>query len=293
MEALVPPLLKRLNIYGRLMRVEKPIGTYLVMWPMLWALWIAAEGHPDGFVVLLFLLGAFLMRSAGCVINDIADRNVDGHVARTKLRPLAAGEIRTKEALALFIVLLLMAAGLLLFLNDLTKMISIGAVVLAILYPFMKRVTHLPQIFLGAAFAWSIPMAFSAIQAGVPLIGWVLLLATICWVVAYDTMYAMVDRDDDLKIGVKSTAILFADYDRLIIGILQLAMLALLILVGFMVGLGILYYFGLVLAAGLGIYQQLLIQHRQREACFQAFLNNHYLGGWVFAGLFLDYATIV
>lgn len=280
----------KLAVYGRLMRVEKPIGTYLVMWPMLWALWIAGNGHPQVSVVLIFLAGAFLMRSAGCVINDYADRNIDLHVERTRGRPLATGEATPREALALFGVLVLVALLLVLALNALTIQLAFTAVGLAVLYPFMKRYTHLPQLFLGVAFAWSIPMAFAAVAGHVSGIAWLLLLATVAWVVAYDTMYAMVDREDDLRIGVKSTAILFGRHDRLIIGVLQLAKLGLLYLVGMRLGLGLAWFGGLAGAAALALYQQWLIRERERSACFRAFLNNNYAGALVFAGLFIDYA---
>ncbi len=280
----------KIDVYGRLMRVDRPIGTYLVAWPMLWALWIAGGGHPDGFIVTVFLMGAFLMRSAGCVINDFADRGIDGKVERTRARPLATGEASAEEALALFVALALSAFLLVLLMNRLTIMLSLAAVALAALYPFMKRFTHLPQLFLGAAFAWSIPMAFAAVQNGVPPVAWLLFAATVCWVVAYDTMYAMVDREDDLKIGVKSTAILFGRFDRLIIGLLQLLMFALLIAAGMLAERGAPYALGLMAAAALAVYQQYLIRARRRDACFRAFLNNHYLGMLIFLGLFLDYA---
>ncbi|MDQ6961776.1 MAG: 4-hydroxybenzoate octaprenyltransferase [Mariprofundaceae bacterium] len=280
----------KLNCYIRLMRLDKPIGIYLLAWPMLWALWIAGQGHPDYLIVIIFLIGAVLMRSAGCVINDYADRKIDAHIARTKTRPLATGEVSPREALILFAVLIFMAALSLLWLNMLTIQLAFVAVGLATLYPFMKRFTHLPQFVLGAAFACSVPMAFAAISNQLPLIAWLLLGATMLWVVAYDTMYAMVDRDDDLKIGVKSTAILFGSHDRLIIGLLQLAMLALLVIVAKMLALGIYAWLGLLCAAGLSLYQQWLIKDRQAQRCFQAFLNNHYLGALIFSGLVLDYA---
>jgi len=279
----------RMHIYLRLMRADKPIGTWLVAWPMLWALWIAGQGHPDASLVLIFLAGAFLMRSAGCVINDFADRNIDPHVERTKARPLAAGEISSKEALALFIVLCLIAFGLVLTTNRLTVYLSVGGVALAALYPFMKRYTQWPQVFLGAAFGWAVPMAFAAQAGTVPAAAWLVFVANVCWVVAYDTMYAMVDRDDDLKIGVKSTAILFGRWDRHIIGLFQAGFLGLMLLVGCSFKLGPAFYAGLAVAAGFTIYHQGLIFNRQREACFKAFLNNNLLGAAVFAGLALSY----
>lgn len=268
--------------------MDKPIGTYLVSWPMLWALWIAGDGHPDGFIILVFLLGAFLMRSAGCVINDVADRHIDLKVERTKDRPIATGEVKLVEALLLFAALILVSFLLVLLLNTLTIKLAFAAVALAIIYPFMKRFTHLPQFILGMAFAWSIPMAFAAVQHGIPTEAWLIFMATLLWVMAYDTMYAMVDRDDDLNIGVKSTAILFGQYDRVIIGALQAGMLLLLLLLGIQLSFGFFYYLSLIAALGLGAYQQYLISGREKKLCFQAFLNNHYVGMVIFMGLFLD-----
>jgi len=282
-------LKERLNIYGRLMRVDKPIGTYLVAWPMLWALWIAGAGHPDAANVIIFLAGAFLMRSAGCEINDFADRKIDPHVQRTRARPLAAGEISSKEALALFVALCLIAFALVLTTNRLTVLLSFGALGLAALYPFMKRYTHWPQVFLGAAFGWSVPMAFAAQTGEVPMAAWLIFAANICWVVAYDTMYAMVDRDDDTRIGVKSTAILFGRWDRHIIGLFQLGFLALMLVTGLAFDLSIVYYLGLGVATVFAIHHQRMIYLRQRDACFKAFLNNNLLGAAVFIGLVLSY----
>jgi len=282
-------LKKRLNIYARLMRTDKPIGTYLVAWPMLWSLWIAGEGHPDAALLLVFLAGTFLMRSAGCVINDFADRDFDPHVERTKQRPLATGEIPSKEALALFVVLCLLAFGLVLSTNALTVYLSFGVVALAALYPFMKRHTHWPQAFLGAAFGWSVPMAFAAQSGAVPPAAWLIFAANICWVIAYDTMYAMVDRDDDLKVGVKSTAVLFASWDRHIIGLFQISFLALMIAAGIAFGLAPLFYAGLAVAAAFAAYHQRLILGREKELCFKAFLNNNLLGAAIFIGLMLSY----
>jgi len=256
---------------------------------MLWALWMASNGSPNLQIVVVFLIGAVFMRSAGCVINDYADRNIDAHVERTKDRPLATGEISKRSALALFLFLIAISFLLVLFLNTLTIQLAFAAAALATVYPFMKRFTHLPQFILGAAFAWSVPMAFAATTNHVPIVGWVVLSATLCWVVAYDTMYAMVDRRDDLAIGVKSTAILFGQYERLIIGLLQSLMLALLITAAMMLALNIYFYLGLVIAAILMAYQQWLIKDRKEARCFRAFLNNHYLGGIIFIGLLLDY----
>jgi len=282
-------LSSRWSEYRLLMRMDKPIGTLLLLWPTLWGLWVASEGKPDLLVLTVFTLGVFLMRSAGCVINDFADRKVDPHVKRTKNRPLAAGRVSSKEALALFAALTITAFCLVLLMNTLTIALSFIAVLLAACYPFMKRYTHLPQVFLGAAFAWSIPMAFAAQTGGVPLVAWILFIITVLWTTAYDTMYGMVDREDDLKIGVKSTAILFGKLDKVIIGILQLLVLALLIGVGFMLQMSVLFYVSIFLTACFFIYQQYLIKDRLGSACFRAFLNNNWIGAIVFAGIFAHY----
>jgi len=270
------------------MRADRPIGTMLLLWPALWALWIAGAGYPDFGIVVIFTLGVFLMRSAGCVINDYADRDIDPHVERTKARPLAAGEVSAKEALGLFASLCLIAFALVLMTNMLTIMLSVVAVALAALYPFMKRYTHWPQVFLGAAFSMAIPMAFAAQTSEVPPATWLVFLANVCWVVAYDTMYAMVDREDDLLIGVKSTAVLFGKFDRHLIGLFQGIFLFLMLLTGLQFDLGMLYYSGLSAACLFAVYHQFLIFHRDRKACFKAFLNNNLLGGVVFAGIILD-----
>jgi 4-hydroxybenzoate polyprenyltransferase len=283
----------RLTQYAQLMRLDRPIGIFLLMWPMLWALWIASKGNPNLLVLLVFASGVVLMRSAGCVINDYADRKFDPHVERTRDRPIAAGRVKPKEALALFAVLCLTAFGLVLLMNRLTIMLSFAGVVLAALYPFMKRFTHLPQVFLGMAFGWAVPMAFAAQTGEVPKVAWLLFVATVLWATAYDTMYSMVDRKDDLKIGVKSTAILFGEADRAIIATIQILLLAALLMVGQTAGLGGYYYFGLLLAAGLALYQQYLIREREPRACFQAFLNNNWFGAAVFTGIFLDYLVRV
>jgi 4-hydroxybenzoate polyprenyltransferase len=267
--------IKKRQAYLQLMRADKPIGTYLLLWPTLWALWIAAEGVPDLKLIIIFSLGVFLTRSAGCVINDFADRKVDGFVKRTRLRPLATGELSAKEAITLFILLMLISLVLVLFTNTFTILLSVVALLLAFCYPFMKRYTHFPQVVLGMAFGWAIPMAFSATLGYVPMEGWLLYAAKIVWTVAYDTQYAMVDRDDDLKIGIKSTAVFFGQYDRLAIAGLQLLTLCLLYWVGFSLNLGWSYTLGLVAVAGFFIYHQWLIRARAREACFTAFLNNH------------------
>lgn len=279
----------RLRDYGLLMRVDRPIGTFLLLWPTLWALWLAGAGRPAPRLVVIFGLGVFLMRSAGCVINDYADRHFDPHVSRTRERPLAAGRLRPVEALVLFGLLCIAAFGLVLLTNPLTIKLSLVGVLLAASYPFTKRVTHLPQFYLGAAFSWAIPMAFSAQTGGLPPLAWWLVAANLCWVMAYDSMYAMVDRPDDLKIGVKSSAILFGRHDRLIIGLFQLATLLLLAWCGLMAGRGVYYFGGLAAAAGFALYQQWLIRDREPPLCFRAFLNNAWFGAAVFVGLVLDY----
>lgn len=280
---------EKLTYFGQLMRVDKPIGIYLLLWPAYWALWIAAEGIPPLDILIIFTLGVFLTRSAGCVINDYADRKIDGHVKRTESRPIPAGKVSAKEALILFAVLMIIAFILVLFTNFYTIMLSFGGLVLAASYPFMKRYTHLPQVVLGAAFAWSIPMAFTAINESIPAHAWLIYTITLLWTVAYDTMYAMVDRDDDLKIGVKSTAILFGEADKLIIGSLQGLTILALLLLGLNLSLGFAYYLGVLVAAGTFVHQQRLIQFRERDPCFKAFLNNHYSGLAIFLGLGLDY----
>ncbi|NNJ92012.1 MAG: 4-hydroxybenzoate octaprenyltransferase [Gammaproteobacteria bacterium] len=281
--------LSRLSLYLQLMRFDRPIGTLLLLWPTLWGLWIAAEGFPDPLLLVIFSLGVFLMRSAGCVINDYADRHIDVHVERTSERPLASGKVSEKEALGLFFVLIAIAFFLVLFLNRFTILLSAVGVFLAASYPFMKRFTHLPQAYLGMAFGWAIPMAFAAQTGELDPRLWWIFLATVLWAISYDTMYAMVDREDDLKIGVKSTAILFGKHDRLIIGIIQVAMLAVLVKVGVLFTMGILYFAGITAAAGLSVYHQYLIRERDRGQCFKAFLNNNWLGVAVFAGIVADY----
>jgi len=281
--------LGRLAEYTRLTRFDRPIGSLLLLWPTFWALWIAGAGEPEPYVVLVFFVGVFLMRSAGCVINDYADRHIDGHVKRTRHRPLATGRVGEREALGLFVVLGLAAFALVLTLNTLTIYLSLAAVCLAALYPFMKRYTHLPQLFLGAAFSWAIPMAFAAQTASVPAIAWWLMAANLCWVVAYDTIYAMVDRDDDVAIGVKSTAVLLGRLDRLAVAIFHLAALGLLWRVGTLLGLDGYYAGGLTAAAAFAGYQQVRIRDRDRDACFAAFLNNSWFGAAVFGGIVLSY----
>ena len=280
---------ERLAAYVRLVRLNRPIGIFLLMWPALWALWLAGDGHPPWQVTVVFVAGVVLMRSAGCAINDYADREFDGHVARTNGRPLARGQIAPAEAVAVFLVLSLVSFALVLLLNWQTVAMSVVAVVLAMIYPFMKRFTHFPQVFLGAAFGWAVPMAFTAIQGTVPSWVWVLFASTVVWALIYDTEYAMVDREDDRKIGIKSTAILFGRYDRLMIGLLQLLMLALLAWVGFAADRGWAYFAGLGAAAMLAVYQHWLIRVRDPKQCFIAFLNNNYFGMAIFLGLVIDY----
>jgi 4-hydroxybenzoate polyprenyltransferase len=282
-------LTNRLREYALLMRLDKPIGIFLLLWPALWALLVASEGQPDPQVLLVFVLGVILMRSAGCVANDYVDRDIDRHVSRTQNRPLTAGRVSKLEAKLLFAVLSLAAFGLVLLLNRLTIMLSLVGILLAVTYPFMKRVTHLPQVYLGAAFGWSVPMAFAAQTNSVPHIAWLMYIATVLWATAYDTMYAMVDRQDDLVLGVKSTAILFGESDRYIIGVIQVMLLICLIMIGLQAELGWIYYASLIIAAGLAVYQQNLIRYREREGCFRAFLNNNWFGAVIFLGMLLDY----
>ncbi|MGE0370404.1 MAG: 4-hydroxybenzoate octaprenyltransferase [Gammaproteobacteria bacterium] len=284
-------MMERLSVYARLMRLDRPIGIFLLLWPTLWALWIAGAGRPDPVVCVVFVLGVLLMRSAGCVINDFADRGFDPHVARTRDRPLARGQATPREALILFAALCLAAFALVLTMNRLTVLLSLAGALLAATYPFMKRYTDLPQIYLGLAFGWAVPMAFAAQTGAVPEAAWLLYLASLLWTTAYDTMYAMVDREDDLRIGVRSTAILFGAADRLAVGLLQAGALLVLLLLGSRLQLGAGYYAGLAAAAGLALYQQYLIRARDPARCFRAFLNNNWFGAAVFAGLAVHYAV--
>ena len=281
---------EKIPYYLALIRFDRPIGTYLLLWPTLWALWIAAEGTPDFKLLVIFSLGTFLMRSAGCAINDYADRHIDGQVKRTSNRPIVTGKISPRSALLFAAVLCILAFLLVLFTNQKTVLLSFAAAALAACYPFMKRYTHLPQIVLGAAFAWSIPMAFAAQQNAMPALLWLIYLAVLLWTTAYDTFYAMVDRDDDIIIGVKSTAILFGKQDRLITALLQLMMIVVMIMVGFQFNLGNWYFAGLAGAAVLFAYQQYLIRYRDRDECLKAFLNNQWVGAIIFAGIFLHYS---
>jgi len=283
---------KTINPYLQLMRFDRPIGTLLLLWPTLWGLWIAAEGVPPFKYLLIFGLGVFLMRSAGCVVNDIADKDFDGKVTRTKERPLAVNDLPVKNALIFFIILLLMAASLLFFLNKLTIIIAVIAAFFAITYPFMKRHTYLPQLYLGVSFALSIPMAFAQLRGNVPVEAWLLFIANIFWTTAYDTMYAMVDRKDDMKAGIKSTAILFGELDYIIIAIIQVMMLLVLTLLGLKLEMNTPYYIGLVLIVLLFIYQNQLLRSRNISNYFKAFLNNNWVGLILFCGIFISYVSI-
>ena len=281
---------QKLPHFVALTRLNRPIGIYLLMWPMLWALWFAAKGIPRLDVLLIFVLGTVLTRSAGCAINDYADRNFDAHVARTRARPLATGALSARDALLATAVLLGVSFLLVLLTNALTIQLSLVAAALAIAYPFAKRYTHWPQIVLGAAFGFAVPMAYAAQTNAVPAQAWWLYLAAILWALAYDTLYAMADRDDDLKIGIKSTAILFGRYDLLIVGVLQVIVIALLTFIGWQDGRGIVYFLSLLSAFGFIGYQLWIARERNPARCVQAFLNNNWLGMTVFAGLVLDYA---
>ncbi|HET19172.1 MAG TPA: 4-hydroxybenzoate octaprenyltransferase [Chromatiales bacterium] len=283
-------LIQRLGHYARLTRLDRPVGSVLLLWPTLLALWLAAGGVPETLNLAVFVAGVVLMRSAGCAINDYADRDFDAHVARTRERPLAAGLIQPWEALMVFAVLALLAFALVLLLDPIVLKLSVVGVLLAASYPFMKRWHHLPQVHLGVAYSWAIPMAYAAESGTIDLTAMLLFLANVLWTVAYDTMYAMADREDDLKIGVKSTAILFGRHDLLIIGLLQLATLALLALVGVRAGLGWAYAAGLLAAAGFALWQQWLIRKREPGPSIVAFKNNQWFGMAVFAGLALDIA---
>jgi 4-hydroxybenzoate polyprenyltransferase len=280
---------QKFQAYMQLMRLDKPIGTLLLLWPTLWALWIAAEGFPDFGVLVVFVLGVFIMRSAGCVINDYADRKVDGFVERTKNRPLPSGRATSREAVILFIVLACSAFLLVLTQNILTIQLSFVGVLLAFSYPFMKRFTNLPQFVLGLAFSWAIPMAYAAQTNHLPHVVWLLFSINVLWTIAYDTMYGMVDRDDDLKIGIKSTAILFGEKDKLIVGLLQFGSWVLLVCLGFTEQLGIFYYLALLIVLIMFIKQQIAIKERDKAACFKAFLHNNWVGMVIFFALFVNY----
>lgn len=272
-----------------LMRFNKPIGILLLLWPTLWALWLAGLGRPDAWIVCVFILGVMIMRAAGCIINDVADRHVDGFVARTALRPLAAKTLSVKAALILFVMLLVCALLLVLSLNTFTIQLAFVGAALAVLYPFLKRITHLPQLGLGVAFSWGIPMAFAAITNAISWQAWVLFITAVLWPVIYDTLYAMTDRIDDIKVGIKSSAILFGRWDRLIIAILQSIFVIMLTWVGYLFQLRWIYFLSVCVVVGLFSYQQTLIKERIPERCFQAFLNNHWVGMSIFIGIVLSY----
>ncbi len=280
---------RSLREYALLMRLHRPIGIWLLLWPALWALWIAGAGRPDARLLLIFVAGVVVMRSAGCVINDYADRDFDPAVARTRDRPLAAKRVAPGEALFLFLALGLVAVWLAMQLDPLARLYAVGGGALAVTYPWLKRFVHVPQFYLGVAFGWSIPMVFAAVTGEVPRIAWLLVTTVVLWAAVYDTMYAMVDRSDDERIGIKSTAILFGEADRLIIGVMQAMALFALWLAGDEAGLGTWYRAGLVAAACFFAFQLWLIRRREPEACFRAFNNNHFVGMVVFIGLALDY----
>jgi 4-hydroxybenzoate polyprenyltransferase len=286
---LIAELISQARQYAHLMRLDKPIGIWLLLWPTLWGLWIAAEGQPDPKIFLVFVLGVITMRSAGCVINDFADRKIDPKVARTRARPLAAGTVAPVEALILFFALGLIAIALVLTLDPLTRMLAVVGAVLTVIYPFMKRFFSAPQLILGAAFGWGIPMAFAAQTGSIPRLAWLMWLTVIIWAVIYDTMYAMADRADDLKVGIKSTAILFGSADVFIVTLLQITLVLALALMGAAAQLGSWFMGFLAIAAGLLVFQHMLIKNRRPEQCFRAFMTHHYFGATIFAGIALDY----
>lgn len=281
----------RLAIYLELMRLDRPVGTLLLLWPTLAALWLAADGVPPVHLMVVFALGTFIMRSAGCVINDYADRGWDRHVKRTEQRPLTSGRISTTEAVGLFTALSATAALLLIFLNPLTRLLALAGFGLAVIYPFMKRWTYLPQVALGAAFSWALVMAYASVLGRVPSEAWLLFVASLLWIVAYDTQYAMVDRDDDIQVGIKSTAILFGNADRFMVGLLQASALLAFLLLGSQLSLGIFYQLGLAAAAALFAYQHTLMRDRSRDGCFRAFRNNTWVGFALFTGVVLETAV--
>lgn len=279
--------LETIKALGQLTRLNRPVGTYLLLWPTLSALWLAAEGVPPFGVLVIFIIGTFVMRAAGCVINDIADRNIDPHVERTKNRPLADGRLNVTTAWTVFAVLLFVAGSILWPLNLATKIVAILGALIAVIYPFLKRVTNLPQIALGLAFSWGIPMAAFAVNESMTTTLWIFFLSNFIWVIAYDTQYAMTDRDDDLKIGVGSTAIFFGDRDIFYLRIMHVAFLILLLTLGFVSSLGLAYFISLCIAAGLLVYQHNLTKHRVPQQCFKAFLNNAHVGLVIFVGILL------
>ncbi len=287
----MPLNMSRLTPYLQLMRLNRPIGSTLLLWPTLWAVWLAADGKPDGMIVLIFIVGTIVMRSAGCVINDWADRHIDHKVSRTKMRPLSTGKLNSKQAFILFFALMLLALIVVIPLNWLAIKISFAAAGIAVLYPFTKRFTHFPQGFLGIAFSMGIPIAYAAIVGNIPNQAWVLFAANFFWIVAYDTQYAMSDRPDDIKAGIRSTAILFGQYDHLIVGLLQLLFIAIMALVGMLNQLGFIYYAGLIMACGFLIYQQWLCKDRIPAGCLKAFLNNNWVGGVIYFAMLIDLSS--
>lgn len=287
--SILPGFITQLSNYAQLMRLDKPIGTWLLLWPTLWALWLAGKGHPDGGIFIVFMLGVFIMRSAGCVLNDFADRKIDPYVERTRSRPIASGAVAPMEALTLFVALALIAIGLAAMLNRQAQVLAIIAAALTVVYPFIKRFVSIPQFVLGMAFGWAVPMAFAAQTGQTQQLAWLVFGTALVWAVIYDTFYAMADREDDLKLGVKSTAILFGDADLFVIGGLQLLMLLALILIGDMAELGTWYYTAVFVAGGLMVYHQWLARDRIAANCFKAFLHNHYIGMIVFIGIVLHY----
>lgn len=287
---IAPELVAQVRNYGKLMRIDKPVGVWLLLWPTLWALWLAGEGHPNQGLFVVFVVGVFIMRSAGCVLNDYVDRNIDPYVERTRNRPIASGAVAPTEALTLFVALGLIAIGLATMLNRPAQLLAIVAAGLTLAYPFIKRFVSIPQFILGAAFGWAVPMVFAAQTGTVPQLAWVVFGAALIWAVIYDTYYAMVDREDDRKLGVKSTALLFGDADLFVLGGLQLIMLLALVFVGLRAELGFWYYLSVAIAAGLMAYHQWLARDRQPAGCFAAFLHNHFIGLVVFIGIVLHYS---
>jgi 4-hydroxybenzoate polyprenyltransferase len=286
-----PRLLRRAHALAQLMRLDRPIGIWLLLWPTLWALWVASVGHVPRRLLAIFVAGTVVMRSAGCIVNDLADRNIDPHVRRTRARPLAARMVSPYEALTLFAVLMLLALLLALKLNALSLKLAFVGAVLTISYPLLKRFFPLPQLYLGLCFGWAVPMAFAATLGFVPREGWLMLIAAVLWAGVYDTEYAMVDRDDDVRVGVQSAAILFGDMDRLMIAVMQCMMLLALVLIGRTLQFDLGYYGGLGVGAALFIWQQWLIRERDRAACLAAFQNNNYFGFAIFAGILIEYGT--
>jgi 4-hydroxybenzoate polyprenyltransferase len=284
-----PEIVSQLRNYGKLMRIDKPIGTWLLLWPTLWALWLAGDGAPDQGLFVVFVAGVFVMRSAGCVLNDFVDRKIDPYVERTRTRPLASGAVAPFEALTLFVALGLIAIGLATMLNRQAQLLAVVGAVLTVAYPFIKRYVSIPQFVLGAAFGWAAPMAFAAQTGETPELAWLVFGTALIWAVIYDTFYAMVDREDDKKIGIKSTAVLFGEVDLFMIAGLQGLMVVALVLIGYRAELGFWYYLSVVLAAGMMAWHLWLARDRKPEGCFQAFLKNHYIGMVVFIGIVLHY----